>query len=70
MDIIPGRYYNHCQFVQMSSNLIQIIMVPRVGAVIRSRVESTGHEVSMWDPKVLNFPLLQQPIQMIMDKVL
>lgn len=40
----------------------------KVGAVIRSRVESTGHEVSMWDPKVLNFPLLQQPIQMIMDK--
>ena len=45
------------------------VFYSRVGAVMKSRVESAGHEVSVWDPKVLQFPLLQQPIQMIMDKV-
>ena len=42
----------------------------RVGAVIKARVENAGHEASVWDPKVLQFPLLQQPVQMIMDKVI
>jgi len=40
----------------------------RVGKLVADRVTEQGHEVSMWDPKVINFPLLEQPIQMIVDK--
>ena len=40
----------------------------RVGNVVKERLENAGHSVNVWDPKVINFPLLQQPIQMIPDK--
>jgi len=40
----------------------------RVGKLAKARFEASGSNVSVWDPKEIAFPLLQQPIQMIPDK--
>ena len=40
----------------------------RVGALAKERFEAAGCTVTVWDPKKIEFPMLQQPIQMIPDK--